>query len=168
MLPIKQAVKRRFTMPSQITCAGKTGKHENCIFHSNAALVHQSLLDFFNLFDSRLISHAAVWLPKSCNQCVQLGTVGGHGSGERKSTALQQLDCVARTVTLICGALEEHLLTYLQCTSALSSELPVSQGNAEALDRPRWRGKTKHRLISYFLSKTSAKNIVIGSCISRL
>ena len=29
------------------------------------------LLDFFNLFDSR------VWLPKPCNQCVQLGAVRG-------------------------------------------------------------------------------------------
>jgi len=43
-LPIKQTIKRRFTVPPQITCAsalpGKTGKHENCIFHSNAVLVH--------------------------------------------------------------------------------------------------------------------------------
>jgi len=50
-------------MPLQITCAsaqpGKTGKHKDCIF-SLTALVHcqnshQLLLDFFNLFDSRLI-----------------------------------------------------------------------------------------------------------------
>jgi len=38
MLPIKQAVKRRFTMPAQITCASalpvKMGKHENHIFYS--------------------------------------------------------------------------------------------------------------------------------------
>ena len=33
---------------------------------------------------------------------------------------------------------------------------PLSQGNAEALDS--WGGKTKHHLISYFLSNTSAKN----------
>ena len=36
------------------------------------------------------------FLVKSCNQCVQLGAIGGHGSGERKSKALQQLDCGAR------------------------------------------------------------------------
>jgi len=52
----KVGIKRRFTMPPQITCASalpaKTGKHENCVVHSNAVLVHQSLLDFFNLFDS--------------------------------------------------------------------------------------------------------------------
>ena len=46
-------------MPPQITCAsalpGKTGKHKNCIFHSNVVLVQQSLLDFFNLFESRLM-----------------------------------------------------------------------------------------------------------------
>jgi len=45
---------------------------------------------------------------------------------------------------------------HAQCTSALSSRFPRSQGNAEALDR--WGGKTKHRLISYFLSNTSTKN----------
>jgi len=36
MLPMKQAIKRRFTELPQITCAsalhGKTGKHENRIF----------------------------------------------------------------------------------------------------------------------------------------
>ena len=32
----------------------------------------------------------------------------------------------------------------------------VLQGSAEPLDR--WGGKTKHHLISYFLSNTSAKN----------
>jgi len=36
MLPIKQAIKRRFTMPPQITCAsalpGKTGKHKKSHF----------------------------------------------------------------------------------------------------------------------------------------
>ena len=36
------------------------------------------------------------------------------------------------------------------------SGFPVSQGSAEPLDR--WGGKTKHRLIFYFLSNTSAKN----------
>jgi len=54
---------------------------------------------------------------------------------------------------------------HAQCTSALSSGFSLSQGNAEALDG---RGrKTKHHLISYFLSNTSAKNITIGSCMSR-
>ena len=46
-------------MPPQITCAsalhGKIGKHENCIFHSALSELNQSLLDFCNLFDSRLI-----------------------------------------------------------------------------------------------------------------
>jgi len=36
------------------------------------------------------------------------------------------------------------------------SKFPVLQGSAEPLDR--WGGKTKHRLISYFLSNTSAKD----------
>jgi len=47
-------------------------------------------------------------------------------------------------------------LLHAQCTSVLPAEFPIPQGNAEALDR--WGGKTKHCLISYFLSDTSAKN----------
>ena len=41
MLPIKYAIKRRFTMPPQITCAsalpGETGNPEIVSFHLNAA-----------------------------------------------------------------------------------------------------------------------------------
>jgi len=52
-----------------------------------------------------------------CNQCVQLGAVGGmvqeKGSRQR---------CSSWTVL------------HAQCTNALSSEFPVSQGNADALD----------------------------------
>jgi len=35
-------------------------------------------------------------------------------------------------------------LLHAECTSALSSGFPISQGNADALDR--WGGKTKHLL----------------------
>ena len=46
-------------MPPQVTCASalrdKMGKHENCIFHTALPEFNQSLLDFFNVFDSRLI-----------------------------------------------------------------------------------------------------------------
>jgi len=45
---------------------------------------------------------------------------------------------------------------HAQCTSALSSEFPILQGNAEVLER--WGGKTTHLLISDFLSKRSAKS----------
>jgi len=83
-------------------------------------------------------THAAVWLPKSCNQCVQRDC-WEHCSGERKSIVLQQFDCVAHTM---------H-----QCAV---SRFPISQGNAEALDR--WGGKTKHHMILYFLSNIPAKN----------
>ena len=105
---------------------------------------NQSLLDFFKLFDSRL----ALWLPKSCNQCVQLRAAGGlvQEKGSREH-------CRSWTVL------------HAQCTSGLSSGFPLSQDNAEELDR--WGGKIKHSLISYFLSNTSAK-IVIGYCMSRL
>jgi len=46
-------------------------------------------------------------------------------------------------------------LTVFKWKYAISG-FPVSQGSAEALDR--WGGKTKHRLISYVLSNTSAEN----------
>jgi len=127
-------------MPPQITCAaalpGKTWKHENSIFHSNAVLVHQSLLDFFSLFDSRLI-RCCITPYISYQSGVQFGAVGGHGSGEMKSRALQQLDCIARTM---------H-----QC-----AVFWVFFFASEALDR--WGGKTNHCLISYFLSNTSVKH----------
>jgi len=54
------------------------------------------LLDFFSLFDLRLIL-----LYDSLNLVINAFSselLGGHGSGERKLTALQQLDCVARTM----------------------------------------------------------------------
>ena len=63
--------------------------------------------------------------------------LGGMAQDKRR---LQKLDHVARA----------------QCTSALSSGFHISQDNAEALDRRA--GKTKHCLISYFLSNASAKN----------
>jgi len=45
---------------------------------------------------------------------------------------------------------------HTQCAIALSSGFPISQSNAETLDR--WGGKAKRLLISCFLSNTSAKN----------
>jgi len=91
-------------MPPQVTCASvrpiKTGEHENCIFHSNAVLVHR--LNSTSCITSSIFwthdSYADVWLPKSCNQCVQLAAVWGHGSGTKKSRTLLNLDCVARTM----------------------------------------------------------------------
>ena len=77
-------------------------------------------------------------LPKSCNQCRQLGAVGGMVQGKRSGER-----CRSWTVL------------HAQWTTALFSGFSLSQDNAEALDR--WGGKTKHHLISYFLSNTSAK-----------
>jgi len=108
---------------------------------------------FFNLFDSRLI--LCCMTPWICNQCMRLArSCPGHGSGLRKEVerALQQLDCVAR----------------MQCSSMLSSRFPLSQATGDAEEVDRWGEKTKHRLISYFVSNKSAQNIVIGSCKSRL
>jgi len=47
-------------------------------------------------------------------------------------------------------------VSHAQSTSALPSGFPLSQGNADALDRRG--GKKKHHLISWFLSNTSANN----------
>ena len=78
----------------------QNGKLENCIFHLRYWCIVRIqsvavwLLQYFWLTTH---IHAAVWLSKSRNQCVQVGAFGWHGSRERKSTALQQLDCVACT-----------------------------------------------------------------------
>jgi len=96
MLPMNQAIKRRFTMPPQITCASalpdKMGKHENRIFHWNAASVHcqnSARRSFISsVFWLRTRTHAAVCLPKSCNQCSGLfeGMVQEKGSRERRNS----------------------------------------------------------------------------------
>ena len=53
---------------------------------------------FLQSFWLTTYNHAAVWLSKSCSKCVQLGAVGWHGLGERKSREPQQLDCVVCTI----------------------------------------------------------------------
>jgi len=100
------AIKRSFTMSPQITCAsalpGKTGNTKIALFTrciSALPELNQSLLDFFNLFDSRHIL-GLLCDSKSCNLCVELGALErgrevGHGAGEVKSRVLQQLDCVS-------------------------------------------------------------------------
>jgi len=106
MLPIKYTIKRHFTMPHQITCASalhaKMGKRENafslecCI--SALSEFNQSLLDFFNVFDSRLIFTLLYDSLSLIINAFRYREYWGNGSGERKSIALHQLDCVARTV----------------------------------------------------------------------
>ena len=140
---IKQPIQRRFTTSTQITCAsalpGKTGKHENCIFHSNARIEPVAAW-FLQSVWLMTHTHAAVWLPKSRNQCVQLGAVVGawFRRNELDSAAAVGLCCM-HNAPVCC------LLGFL-----------FLQGNAEALDK--WGGKAKHRLIYYFLTNTSAKN----------
>ena len=127
-------------MSPKITCAsvlsGKTGKHENCIFHSLYYCIAR-MLDFFSLFDSRLI---LTLLYDSLNLVINAFSLGllGDGSKERKSRTLQQLDSVA-CIKHQCAVFWVFL----------------SQCNAEAL--AKWGRKTKHHLIYYFLSNTSAK-----------
>jgi len=94
-------------MPHQITCAsalpGKTRKRKiafplKCCI--SALPEFNQLLDFFNLlnFDSRLI---LMLLYDSLSLAINAVAFSyrdcwGHGSRERKSIALQQLDCVER------------------------------------------------------------------------
>ena len=73
------------------------------------------LLDFFNLFDSRLVLMLVSDSLSLVINAFSYRDYWGHGSGERKSISLQQLDFVACT-THHCG-------------------FPLSHGNAEALDR---------------------------------
>jgi len=78
----------------------QNGKHENCIFYWNAVLVHcqnSSNATSSCLISSIFLTHnsyTGVWLPKSCNQCIQLTAVGGmvHGK-EVDSTAVVGLCC---------------------------------------------------------------------------
>jgi len=121
-------------MLPQITCAsalpGKMGNMKiplslKCCI-SALPEFNQSLLDFFSLFESRLIL----------------------------ALLYDSLNLVINAFIWECCSSWTVLNAW--CTSVLSSEFPVLKGNAEALDR--WGGKTKHRLISYFLSNTSAKN----------
>ena len=77
----------------------------------------------------------------SCNQCVQpLVQLGAW-------FMRKEVDSAA-AVGLCC--------THNTPCSTLSSGFPISQGNAEALDR--WGGKTKHHMIPYFLGNISAKH----------
>ena len=56
------------------------------------------LLDFVNSFDSRLIFTLLYDSLSLVIDAFSYGNVGRHGSTERKPIALQQLDCVARTM----------------------------------------------------------------------
>jgi len=119
----------------------QNGETRKFHFHSNAVLVHCQNSSSRCLISSIFLTHtpAALWLPKSCHQCAQFGTVGGIVQ-EKESRE----HCSSWTVL------------YTQCTSVLSSGFPLLQGNSKALDR--WGGKMKHHLIFYFLKNTSAKN----------
>ena len=77
-------IKRRFTMPPQVTCAsvlpGKTGNTKIAVFtHCISALpeFNQSLLDFFNLFESRLILSLLYDSVNLVINAFSLGLLGG-------------------------------------------------------------------------------------------
>jgi len=69
------------------------------------------IMIFFGRNVTDRVSSLMLYDSLSHNQCIQPTGLLGHGSGERKLRALQELDCVART------------------------GFPILQGNAEALER---------------------------------
>jgi len=88
-------------------------------FLLNALPEFNTCLKISSIFDSRLILMLLYDFLSLVINAFSHRDCWGHGSGERKLRALQQLDCVAD----------------IQCTSELSSGFSISQGNAEALDR---------------------------------
>jgi len=96
-------------MPHQLTYAsalpGKTKKCENCIFPQcciSALPEFNELLDFFSLFDSQLILMLLYGSLSLVMNAFSYREYWGHGSGERKSTALQQLDCCTHNAPVRC------------------------------------------------------------------
>jgi len=133
-----------YATSTQLTCASAPPcKMENmkmafftgCI--SGLPEFNQLLLDLFNLFDSWL---TLTLLYDSLNRVINAFSSGLLGAWFRRKEVES-----AAAVGLCC--------TKHQCTVFW---FPLSQSNAEVLDR--WGGETKHHLISYFLSNTSAKN----------
>ena len=111
-------------MPPQITCAsalpGKTGNTKITFFTRISAFpeLNQLLLDFFNLFDSRLI---LTLLCDSLNLVTNAFSLGLFWGMVQKKGSRER--CSSWTVL------------HAQSTSALSSGFPLSQGNPEAVDR---------------------------------
>jgi len=113
-------------MTPQITWAsalpGKTGneKHENCIFFTRCSALpefNQSLIDFFNFFDSRLIL-TLLYDSLNLNQCVRFGDFGGIVQKKRSRER-----CSNWTVL------------QAQTTSALTSGFPRHHPNREPWKR---------------------------------
>jgi len=109
-------------------------KHENCIFSEMLYLCIawiQPIAWFLQSFRLTTHTHAAVWFPKSCNQCVQLEAVGSMVQDKRSRER-----CRCWTVL------------HAQCTSAVSSGFPISQGNAETL-YARWENEAPSDFLLY-------------------
>ena len=114
-----------------------------------------SLLDFFNLFDSRLI---LTLLYDSLNLAINEFISGVLGAWFR----INEIESAAE-VGLCCthNALVQHMSRKMQFTC-----FPVLPGSAEA--QVIWGGIVKRRLIAYFIGNISAKNIKIRSHVSKL
>jgi len=125
-------------MPPQITCASalpdKT-KNTNAFFTRCISALpefNKSLLDFFNLFDSRLI---LTLLYDSLNLVINAFSLGlFFGGGGMVQDKGSQERCSSWTGL------------HAQSTSALSSGFHLSQGNAEA--QVRWEKASSDFLLS--------------------
>jgi len=131
-------------MPPEVACDSALPGNTKIAFFTRSISAlpefNQSLVDFFNLFDSRLILTVLYDFLNLVTNAFSLelwwGLIQEKGTRER---------CSSWTVL------------HAQSTSVLSSGFPLLQGNAETLDRRG--GKTKHRPISYILNNTSAKRL---------
>ena len=126
-------------------------KREHCFFPSNAVLVHCLNSTVTKPFWLTTHTDTTVWLSKSCNQRIQLWSVG---------------DMIQEKGSRFCCS--SWTVLHAQCTCALPSWFPILQGNAEAPDR--WGGKTKHLFIWFLTFSVTLlpKIIIIGSWMSRL
>jgi len=102
---------------------GKTGKHENRIFFTQ--MLYQCIariqpVDHWFLQSFWLTTHtrAAVWLPKSCNQHVQLGAVGAWFR-RKESAAAVRLCCTHNACAPVRCLAERKKMSSLMCLIAL-------------------------------------------------
>jgi len=115
MLPIKQAIRRCFTMPPQLVLLlyrylEKWGNTKIALFTQMLCIAGiQPASWFLQSFWLTTHTDSAVWLPNSCNQCIHLGVLGGMVQ-DNQSREL----CKSWTVL------------HAKCTSALFSGFSIS------------------------------------------
>jgi len=111
---------------TQITCAsavpGNTGKHEKTFFFTQ--MLHQCIARiqlvapwFLQSFWLKTYTHAAVWLPKSCNQCSGL-LAAWFRRKEIESAAAIGLCCTHNACAPMCCLPERNKMSSVMCLTA--------------------------------------------------